>query len=178
MAVSGRSRYYGSAQSPLAASVPELPASARGLLLGFHAHQLFAARQNETMNERPNMFAQNDAPSAVHSRAELPDDQIRALAPSVFAMRAMQGVSSRYAFVPTAHLVARLREADWAPVSAVEQRIKIEDGRGFQKHLIRFQRRDVVPVQGEYTAAVQCCGVVSSNNLEMPRAPATANKSP
>ena len=36
-------------------------------------------------------------------------------------------------------------------MSAVEQRIKIEDRRGFQKHLIRFQRRDVVPVQGEYT---------------------------
>src|SRR5438128_8728934 len=103
------------------------------------------------MNERPNMFAQNDTPISIHERVELPDEQLRSLAPSVFAAQAMPGVSSRYAFVPTAHLVARLRNAGWAPVSAVEQRIKIEDRRGFQKHLIRFQRRDVVPVKGEYT---------------------------
>ena len=103
------------------------------------------------MNERPNMFAQNDTPISIHERVELPDEQLRALAPSVFAAQAMPGVSSRYAFVPTAHLVARLRDAGWAPVSAVQQRAKLDERRGFQKHLIRFQRRDVVPVKGEYT---------------------------
>src|SRR3989454_6798384 len=102
------------------------------------------------MNERPNMYAQNDAPLSVHSRPELHDDQLRVLASSVFAAQAMLGVSSRYAFVPTAHLVTRLRNAGWAPVSAVQQRVKLDERRGFQKHLIRFQRRDVVPVKGEY----------------------------
>jgi len=97
------------------------------------------------------MFAQNDAPLSVHSRTELLDEQIRALAPFVFAALAMPGVSSRYAFVPTAHLVGRLRDVGWTPVSAVQQRVKLVERRGFQKHLIRFQRRDVVPVKGEYT---------------------------
>ncbi len=97
------------------------------------------------------MFAQNDAPLSIHSRTELLDEQIRALAPSVFAAQAMPGVSSRYAFVPTGHLVGRLRDAGWAAVSAVQQRVKLDERRGFQKHLIRFQRRDVVPVKGEYT---------------------------
>src|SRR5207302_172189 len=54
------------------------------------------------MNERPNMFAQNDTPISIHERVELPDEQLRALAPAVFAAQAMPGVSSRYAFVPTA----------------------------------------------------------------------------
>src|SRR5438093_3914719 len=103
------------------------------------------------MNERPNMFAQNDNPISIHERVELPDEQLRVLAPSIFAAQAMPSVSSRYAFVPTAQLVSRLREAGWAPVAAVEQRIKLEERRGFQKHLIRFQRREVVPVKGEYT---------------------------
>src|SRR5437667_11660435 len=103
------------------------------------------------MNERPNMFAQNDNPISIHERVELPDEQLRVLAPSVFASQAMPGVSPRYAFVPTAHLVVRLRDAGWAPVSAVQQRVKLDQRRGFQKHLIRFQRRDVVPVKGEYT---------------------------
>ena len=76
---------------------------------------------------------------------------IQALAPSVFTAQAMPGVSSRYAFVPTVHLVARLRDAGWAPVSAVQQRVNLDERRGFQKHLVRFQRRDVVPVNGEYT---------------------------
>src|SRR5437867_8854483 len=111
-----------------------------------------AARpETKTMNERPNMFAQNDAPLSIHSRTELLDEQIHALAPSVFAAQAMPGVSSRYAFVPTAHLVARLRDVGWAPVSADQQKVKLDERRGFQKHLIRFQRRDVVPVKGEYT---------------------------
>ncbi len=111
-----------------------------------------AARpETKTMNKRPNMFAQNEAPLSIQSRTELLDEQIRSLAPSVFAAQAMPGVSSRYAFVPTAHLVARLRDAGWAPVAAVQQRVKLDERRGFQKHLLRFQRRDVVPVKGEYT---------------------------
>ena len=103
------------------------------------------------MNERPNMFAQNDNPISIHERVELPDEQLRVLAPSIFAAQAMPSVSSRYAFVPTSQLVSRLRDAGWAPVSAVQQRVKLDARRGFQKHLIRFQRRDVVPVKGEYT---------------------------
>src|SRR5947208_5014014 len=103
------------------------------------------------MNERPNMFAQNDNPVSIHERVELPDEQLRVLAPSIFAAQAMPSVSSRYAFVPTSQLVSRLREAGWAPVSALQQRVKLDERRGFQKHLIRFQRRDVVPVKGEYT---------------------------
>src|SRR5438132_2472480 len=126
--------------------------AAKALASRFNRAPPVAARpETKTMNERPNMFAQNDNPLSVHSRGELPDDQLRVLAPSVFAAQPISGVSPRYAFVPTAQLVSRLREAGWAPVSAVEQRIRIEDRRGFQKHLIRFQRRDVVPVKGEYT---------------------------
>ena len=97
------------------------------------------------------MFAQNDNPISIHERVELPDEQLRVLAPSIFAAQAMPGVSSRYAFVPTSQLVSPLRAAGWAPVSAVQQRVKLDERRGFQKHLIRFQRRDVVPVKGEYT---------------------------
>ena len=50
------------------------------------------------------------------NRSELNDDQIRAVAPSVFAATPQTGVSERYAFVPTAQVVSRLREAGWTPV--------------------------------------------------------------
>src|SRR5665213_1476153 len=84
-------------------------------------------------------------------RPELADDQIRALAPSVFAASPLPDVSQRYAFVPTAQIVSRLRESGWSPVVASEQIVRLDNRRGFQKHLLRFQRSDVQPVAGEYS---------------------------
>jgi hypothetical protein len=85
------------------------------------------------------------------SRSELNDDQIRSVAPSVFAASPLPGVSQRYAFVPTAHVVSRLRESGWSAVQASEQVVRLDDRRGFQKHLLRFQRRDLQAVAGEYS---------------------------
>jgi hypothetical protein len=84
-------------------------------------------------------------------RTELADDQIRAVAPSVFAVAPQADVSERYAFVPTAQVVSRLRESGWSPVEASQQLVRLDDRRGFQKHMLRFQRRDVQAVVGEYT---------------------------
>jgi len=70
----------------------------------------------------------------------LSEEALRAQAPSIFATRPMQSVSSRYTFVPTAELVSGLREHNWVPVEVEEQRIRKEDRRGFQKHLIRLRR--------------------------------------
>src|SRR5438046_6291887 len=78
--------------------------AAKALASRFNRAPLVAARpETKTMNKRPNMFAQNEAPLSIQSRTELLDEQIRSLAPSVFAAQAMPVVSSRYAFVPTAH---------------------------------------------------------------------------
>ena len=85
------------------------------------------------------------------SRNELADDQIRAVAPSVFAVAPQAGVSERYAFVPTSQIVSRLRESGWSPVMASQQFVRLDERRGFQKHLLRFQRRETQAVVGEYT---------------------------
>jgi len=96
------------------------------------------------------MFTTNHTP-AFFSRREMADDQIRSVAPSVFAAAPLPEVSERYAFVPTAQIVSRLRDSGWSPVMASEQTVRLENRRGFQKHLLRFQRRDVQPVAGEYS---------------------------
>ena len=65
---------------PLRSTLTPDPA-AKVLASRFNRAPPVAARpETKTMNERPNMFAQNDAPLSVHSRAELPDDQLRAKA--------------------------------------------------------------------------------------------------
>ncbi|MCI0540098.1 MAG: DUF945 domain-containing protein [Verrucomicrobiales bacterium] len=94
----------------------------------------------------------NNNPSFIQARPGLSDNQLRSVAPSVFASSPLPGVSERYALVPTAQIVSRLREAAWIPVSAFEQRVRLDERRGFQKHMLRFQQADVVPARGEFTA--------------------------
>jgi hypothetical protein len=73
---------------------------------------------------------------------EIDNHQLRTLAPSVFAGKAHSRVSDRYAFLPTSEVVSGLRGEGWAPVWAGEQRIRLSDRKGFQKHMIRFARVD------------------------------------
>jgi hypothetical protein len=80
----------------------------------------------------------------------LTDETLHQQAPSIFAVGPMSGVSSRYAFVPTARIVAGLREHDWVPVAVEEQRIRNETRRGFQKHLIRFRRAEQMETLDEW----------------------------
>src|SRR6185437_15196989 len=70
-----------------------------------------------------------------------------------FAKSGMAYRIETYAFIPTAQVVSKLREAGWSPVEASQQLVRLDDRRGFQKHLLRFQRRDVQAVVGEYTTA-------------------------
>ena len=68
-------------------------------------------------------------------------DDLRRVAPSVFAENAQPGVSSRYTFVSTAQVVSLLDAEGWAPVRASQQRVRLEYRQGFQMHELRFARR-------------------------------------
>ena len=92
--------------------------------------------------------------SFLKTRGELDDQTLQQQAPSIFAGQAMDGVSDRYTFLPTAQVVTRMRQEGWAPVEAREQRVRLQGRMGFQKHLIRFQRRDQIAVKGEYATEV------------------------
>jgi hypothetical protein len=87
-------------------------------------------------------------------KVELNDAILQAKAPSVFASQPMPGVSGKYTFLPTAQIVREMRANGWAPVDAQEQRVRLDDRRGFQKHLIRFQRRDILARVGEYAPEI------------------------
>lgn len=80
----------------------------------------------------------------------LDEATLRRQAPSIFASGPMNGVSQRYAFVPTARIVDGLRANNWVPVSVEEQRIRKESRRGFQKHLLRFRRAEQMETLAEW----------------------------
>jgi hypothetical protein len=81
---------------------------------------------------------------------EIDNDEIRDKAPSVFADAAHAQTSDRYAFLPTIEVVDRMRDDGWAVVMAAQQRIRNESREGFQKHILRFRRRDQLGQSAEF----------------------------
>lgn len=69
-------------------------------------------------------------------------DQVRAAAPSVFADRPWDGVSARYAFIPTVNVVEALVTEGWNVMAARQQKTRVEGREDFTKHVIRFRRPD------------------------------------
>lgn len=82
----------------------------------------------------------------------LDDSELHQHAPSVFATTAMTGLSTRYIFVPTTEVVAGLRAKNWLPVSVEQQRVRVTERIGFQKHLIRFRRAEQMQTLDDWNA--------------------------
>ena len=94
------------------------------------------------------------AAASFNHQIELTEDALLKAAPSIFARQPMAGVSGKYTFLPTVRIVEEMRANGWAAVDAQEQRVRLEDRRGYQKHVIRFQRRDIVAKVGEYAPEI------------------------
>jgi len=69
---------------------------------------------------------------------------LAASAPSVFASKPWGGVSGRYKFVPTSHVLDLLADAGYLPVRAQESTTRTEGKRGFSRHMIRLRRPEHV----------------------------------
>ncbi len=72
----------------------------------------------------------------------LTNNELYAHAPSIFADEPAEGVSIRYAFVPTYTILDTFREAGYYPIMASESNIRNEENRGYQKHIIQFRSLD------------------------------------
>jgi len=68
----------------------------------------------------------------------LTNDHIISLAPAAGSLQPINGVSSRYSFVPTLTAVDLLRDAGWFPVHAEQSAVRKSEREGYQRHLIRF----------------------------------------
>lgn len=75
---------------------------------------------------------------------ELTNDQLIQQVPSVGAANPYCNVSERYSFVPTITAVNFLRDGGWIPVMAGQAGVRIQEKNGFQKHMVRFTRPDLV----------------------------------
>lgn len=81
------------------------------------------------------------APNAPVLRSDRPlsDDQIRAVVPSIFADAPHGSRSERYAYIPTATVLSKLRNEGFEPFMVCQTRVRNEDRREFTKHMIRLR---------------------------------------
>lgn len=74
-------------------------------------------------------------------REVLSDEALHALAPSIFAEEKHESRSERYAYIPTAEILAGMRQQGFEPVYAKQGNSRVPGKADFTKHLIRFRHR-------------------------------------
>ena len=75
----------------------------------------------------------------LRSEHPLSDDQIRAVAPSIFADAPHTSRSERYSYIPTATVLAKLRGEGFEPFMVCQTRVRADDRREYTKHMIRLR---------------------------------------
>ncbi len=72
----------------------------------------------------------------------LSEDELRQLAPSIFATTAHPSRSDRFAPIPTIEVLRGLAKEGFHPVGAKQSVARMDDRRDYTKHLIRLRRFD------------------------------------
>ncbi|EJQ7927595.1 DUF945 domain-containing protein [Pseudomonas aeruginosa] len=76
---------------------------------------------------------------SLRSDYPLSDDQIHRVAPSIFADAPHESRSQRYAYIPTAAVLAELRKEGFQPFMVTQTRVRDEGKREHTKHMIRLR---------------------------------------
>jgi hypothetical protein len=75
----------------------------------------------------------------LRSNEPLTEDQMRGVAPSIFAEAAHASRSQRYAYIPTSTVLASLREEGFQPFMVAQTRVREASRHEFTKHMIRLR---------------------------------------
>ena len=75
----------------------------------------------------------------LRSERPLSDDQIRAVAPSIYAEAPHESRSERYSYIPTATVLQELRGEGFEPFMVTQTRVRHDDRRDYTKHMIRLR---------------------------------------
>ncbi|CBW77353.1 Hypothetical protein RBRH_00763 (plasmid) [Mycetohabitans rhizoxinica HKI 454] len=75
----------------------------------------------------------------LRSERALSDDQIRAVAPSIFADASHESRSPRYSYIPTATVLQELRGEGFEPFMVCQTRVRQDGRRAYTKHMIRLR---------------------------------------
>jgi len=76
---------------------------------------------------------------ALRSNEPLSDDQLRRVAPSIFAEAAHVSRSDRYTYIPTSTVLAGLRKEGFEPFMVAQTRVRDDSKREHTKHMLRLR---------------------------------------
>ncbi|TER62628.1 DUF932 domain-containing protein [Pseudomonas aeruginosa] len=85
----------------------------------------------------------------LRSESPLSDEQIRAVAPSIFADAPHESRSERYSYIPTASVLQELRGEGFELFMVCQTRVRRDDRRDFTKHMIRLRHASQIDARGE-----------------------------
>ncbi len=91
-----------------------------------------------------------------HAGAPMSDDDLRRVAPSIFAVEAHASRSDRFAYIPTFEILAGLRKEGFVPVRAIQGKSRIEGKAEYTKHMVRFQHPDYTARKALGGASPEC----------------------
>jgi hypothetical protein len=80
----------------------------------------------------------------LRSDSPLSDDQIRRVAPSIFADSKHQSRSQRYTYIPTIDVLKGLRNEGFQPFMVCQTRVRDQDKREHTKHMIRLRHAEEI----------------------------------
>ncbi len=81
---------------------------------------------------------------SLRSDCPLSDEQIRSVAPSIFAESAHASRSARYTYIPTIEVLGGLRREGFEPFMVCQTRVRDEHKRDHTKHMIRLRHADQI----------------------------------
>lgn len=82
--------------------------------------------------------------TSFRSNVPLTDEQIRRVAPSIFAEDKHESRSVRYAYIPTSHILVKLRDEGFQPFMVAQTRVRDNSKREHAKHLIRLRHANQI----------------------------------
>jgi len=92
-------------------------------------------------------FGRNN--TSVRSSISLTNDEIRLVAPSIFAEEKHDSRSERYTYIPTIHVLDNLRKEGFEPFMACQAKCRDEKKREFTKHMLRLRHRSLINTEGD-----------------------------
>ena len=89
----------------------------------------------------------------------LTEDEMRKIAPSIFAVEAHESRSEKFRAIPTIEVLRGLQKEGFAPVGVKQSRSRDEGKREFTKHMIRLRRLD----DTKYQVGDNVCEIILKN---------------
>ena len=88
----------------------------------------------------------------IRSETPLDDEQMRRVAPSIFAPGKHASRSTRYTYIPTIEVLHGLRNAGFEPFMVAQGKSRVEGKTEFTKHMVRMRHVDQVTTRSKAEA--------------------------